>query len=110
MEKINIQNFNTYYRKNDGNATLARIGHVNAVIEELNTEFENVEDQVTLIESDITSLENEVAGTQLDITSLENKIQEITDNVFADNAAAIAGGLAVGTLYSTATGEIRIVV
>jgi hypothetical protein len=36
MEKIDIQNFNKYYRKNDGNATLARIGHVNAVIEEMN--------------------------------------------------------------------------
>jgi hypothetical protein len=29
---------------------------------------------------------------------------------FADNAAAIAGGLAVGDIYRTATGEIRIVV
>jgi hypothetical protein len=29
---------------------------------------------------------------------------------FADNAAAITGGLAVGTLYKTATGEVRIVV
>jgi len=37
MEKIDIQNFNKYYRKNDGNATLARVGHVNAVIEELNS-------------------------------------------------------------------------
>jgi predicted nucleic acid-binding Zn-ribbon protein len=96
MERIDIQNFNKYYRKNDGNATLARVGHVNAVIEEMNTEFENVEDQITVIESDITSL--------------ENRIQEITDNVFADNAAAIVGSLAVGTLYSTPTGEIRIVV
>jgi len=29
---------------------------------------------------------------------------------FADNAAAIAGGLAVGDIYRTATGELRIVV
>lgn len=103
MEKINIQNFNTYYGKNDGNATLARVGHVNAVIEEINTEFENVENQITAIESDITAIES-------DITILDNKIQEITNNVFADNAAAIAGSLAVGTFYSTPTGEIRIVV
>jgi predicted nucleic acid-binding Zn-ribbon protein len=96
MQKIDIQNFNKYYLKNDGNATLARVGHVNAVVEEINTEFENIEDQFTTIESDITSL--------------ENRLDEITDNVFADNAAAIAGGLAVGALYSTAAGAVRIVV
>jgi hypothetical protein len=36
MEKIDIQNFKKYYRNNDENGTLARVGHVNAVIEELN--------------------------------------------------------------------------
>lgn len=30
--------------------------------------------------------------------------------VFADNAAAIAGDLAVGDVYRTATGELRIVI
>jgi hypothetical protein len=30
--------------------------------------------------------------------------------VYADNAAAIAGGLTVNTVYKTATGELRIVV
>lgn len=29
---------------------------------------------------------------------------------FADNAAAITGGLSVGALYKTPTGEVRIVV
>jgi hypothetical protein len=29
---------------------------------------------------------------------------------FADNAAAVAGGLAVDTVYKTATGELRIVI
>jgi hypothetical protein len=29
---------------------------------------------------------------------------------YADNAAAVAAGLPVGTLYSTATGELRVVV
>lgn len=29
---------------------------------------------------------------------------------YADNAAAVAGGLAVGRLYKTSTGEVRIVV
>jgi hypothetical protein len=36
---------------------------------------------------------------------------KLTDlSEFADNAAAIAGGLAAGDIYRTATGEIRIVV
>lgn len=30
--------------------------------------------------------------------------------VFADNATALSGGLALGTVYRTATGELRIVV
>lgn len=30
--------------------------------------------------------------------------------VFADNATALAGGLGVGTVYRTGTGELRIVV
>lgn len=29
---------------------------------------------------------------------------------YADNAAAVSGGLTVGTQYKTATGEVRIVV
>ena len=29
---------------------------------------------------------------------------------YADNADAVAGGLEVGSLYKTATGEIRIVI
>jgi hypothetical protein len=29
---------------------------------------------------------------------------------YADNAAAVAGGLSVGEIYKTATGELRIVV
>ncbi|MEX0594990.1 MAG: hypothetical protein WD512_00710 [Candidatus Paceibacterota bacterium] len=95
MEKIDNQNFNKYYLKNNGNATLARVGHVNAVIEEINTEFESVADQITIIESDITTV--------------ENRLTEITSNVYDDNAAALLGGLTVGTLYSTATGEVRIV-
>jgi predicted ribosomally synthesized peptide with SipW-like signal peptide len=36
MQKIDIQNFSKYYLKNDGNATLARVGHVNSVIDTVN--------------------------------------------------------------------------
>jgi hypothetical protein len=71
MQKIDIQNFNKYYRKNDGNATLARVGHVNYLLDLIN---------------------------------------QITENVYADNTAALAAGLEVGALYSTATGAVRVVV
>lgn len=43
----------------------------------------------------------EVRGTELTLTALP---------VYADNAAAVTGGLAVDTVYKTATGEVRIVV
>jgi hypothetical protein len=39
MEKIDIQNFKKYYRNNDGNATVARVGHLNSIIEEVNTKI-----------------------------------------------------------------------
>ena len=34
----------------------------------------------------------------------------VSENVFADNATAITGGLTPGDLYSTVTGEVRVVV
>jgi hypothetical protein len=39
MEKIDIQNFKKYYQNNDGNGTVARVGHVNAVIDNVNTKI-----------------------------------------------------------------------
>lgn len=40
MEKIDIQNFNKYYLNVDGNATVARVGHVNAVIDAINNTYD----------------------------------------------------------------------
>jgi hypothetical protein len=40
-------------------------------------------------------------GNTLNLTSL---------SIYANNAAAIAGGLALNDVYKTATGELRIVV
>jgi hypothetical protein len=36
MEKIDVINFKKYYQNDDTNATMARVGHINATIEELN--------------------------------------------------------------------------
>jgi len=87
MEKIDIQNFKKYYQNNDGNGTVARVGHVNAVIDTFT-------EDVTTIQDDLTTVQN-------DVDVLESRLDEITSNVFADNAAALLGGLAVGDLYST---------
>lgn len=70
MKKIDILNLSKYLRR-PGDNKLARVGHVNYALGEIN---------------------------------------QITTNVFANNAAALAGGLTVGTLYSTAAGEVRVVV
>jgi len=43
MEKIDIQNFKKYYRNNDGNGTVARVGHVNNVIENVNQHLKLIE-------------------------------------------------------------------
>jgi len=43
MEKIDIQNFNKYYLNVDGNATVARVGHVNYVIENVNQHLKLIE-------------------------------------------------------------------
>jgi hypothetical protein len=64
------------------------------------------------------SLQDFVIGT--DVSDYDNtknfKLSQIlallgsTLLTFANNSAAIAGGLSVGTLYKTSTGEVRIVV
>ena len=59
MQKIDIQNFSKYYLKNDGNATLARVGHVNAVVEEVNTKItdpENPQNGDVLVYNSTTGL------------------------------------------------------
>jgi len=62
----------------DADMALAKFGHLNAIIDELNAT---------------------IASLQAGFT-----------NVYATNAAALAGGLTPGTLYRTATGELRIVI
>ena len=57
-----------------------------------------VSDLLTLFQSNIT-LQNVI-----------NAGNTATLSIFADNAAAVAGGLAVNTVYKTAAGELRIVV
>ena len=66
MEKIDIQNFKKYYRNVDGNATLARVGHLNYVIEGLTEEIAEAVEQ------------NNILTTGLAAASGFNKINNYT--------------------------------
>ena len=49
----------------------------------------------------------------IDLATTTNQFLTLVDNdlpTYANNAAAVSGGLAVNSIYKTATGEIRIVV
>lgn len=56
MEKIDIQNFNKYYRNVDGNSTLARVGHVNYVIDGLTQKIIEVINQEVVTQNNILNL------------------------------------------------------
>jgi len=70
MEKFIPQSPDPYLKK-DADMSLAKFGHINAMLLLIN---------------------------------------EVRDNVYADNVAALAGGLEIGDVYSTVAGEVRIVV
>lgn len=91
------------YLKKGSDAQLARIGHVNALAEDLDANKLALEAEIEFVEASVTA-------TNLVVASVVEQLDSITDNVYADNAAALAGSLEVGQLYSTATGEIRVVV
>jgi len=46
----------------------------------------------------------------MSITITANTIKNTVLPVYADNASAVAGGLAVGDLYRTSTGAVRVVI
>jgi hypothetical protein len=77
MEKFVPQSPDPFLNQ-DADMSLAKFGHINAIVDELNT--------------------------------TNNTIASAKNNVYANNVAALAGGLSTGDFYRTATGEIRIVV
>jgi len=91
MKKFIPQSPDKYLVK-ESNMSLAKFGHLNAIVESL-TESENTLDTV-----------------EQDLSALTLVVNSIGANVYADNAAALLGGLVAGELYSTVTGEVRIVV
>jgi hypothetical protein len=91
MEKIDIQNFKKYYRNVDGNGTVARVGHLNYVIEGLT---EEIAEAVTrdyvgttglAAASGLNKINNyklTVQGTEFDVYSLQGYTQLSGSNVY----------------------------
>jgi hypothetical protein len=91
MEKIDIQNFKKYYRNVDGNATLARVGHLNYVIEGLTEEIAEAvtRDYVATTGLAVSSSFNKVnnyngtvQGTEFDVYSLQGYTQLSGSNTY----------------------------
>ena len=75
----------------------------------IQTQFDNI---ATALEDALSRSGATAGGTNVmtaDIDMNGNNILNVLAT-YADNAAAIAGGLATGTMYKTATGEVRIVI
>jgi hypothetical protein len=56
MEKIDIQNFKKYYRNVDGNGTVARVGHLNYVIEGLTEEIAEAVEQNNILTTGLAAV------------------------------------------------------
>ncbi len=72
--------------------TLARFGHLNKVVEEVN------------------AVKASTTATGVTAAASAAILAAAAANIYADNAAALAGGLTAGKFYHTVTGELRIVV
>ena len=84
MEKINIQNFKKYYRNVDGNATLARVGHINYIIEAVTRDY--VATTGLAVASSFNKVNNynvAVNGNELDVYSLQGFTQLSGSNAYA---------------------------
>jgi hypothetical protein len=79
MEKIDIQNFKKYYRNVDGNGTVARVGHLNYVIEGLTEEIAEAVEQ------------NNILTTGLAAVSGFNKINNYTVTAQGDTYDVYSG-------------------
>ena len=62
--------------------------------------------------SGLTAVDLQAAVDEVDgaLDTLKGRVDAIATNVYIDNAAALLGGLVAGQLYSTPTGEVRIVI
>lgn len=84
MEKIDIQNFKKYYQNNDGNGTVARVGHVNAVIDDFTEAItrDYVLEQGTFSSSTLEKIKNYTVSSQ----GLEAEAYEFGARVILDGS------------------------
>jgi hypothetical protein len=91
MEKIDIQNFKKYYRNNDGNGTVARVGHLNYVIDGLTAEIAEAVEQNNILTTGLAAASGfnkinnynlTVQGTELDVYSLQGFTQLSGSNTY----------------------------
>lgn len=64
------------------------------------------------ITSGLTAVNLQAAVDEVDgaLDTLKGRVDAIVSNMYVDNVTALAGGLIAGQLYSTPTGEVRIVI
>ena len=112
MEKIDIQNFKKYYRNNDGNGTVARVGHVNYVIDGLTSEIAEAvaRDYVATTGVAAASSFNKVNnynvavnGNELDVYSLQGFTQLSGSNVYTYPLGYIVSSSPAGGILSNSS-------
>lgn len=87
MEKIDIQNFKKYYQNNDGNGTVARVGHVNAVIDNFTEAItrDYVAELGTFAASSLNKVENynfSFQGDDYDVYNFQARTQLSGSNTY----------------------------
>jgi len=75
-----------------------------------NSDFDNALETSINMQSDEVTISSQLNGSGLAIEVNPGAILVSGLSVYADNAAAILGGLSSDCLYKTATGELRIVI
>jgi hypothetical protein len=94
MEKIDIQNFKKYYLNNDGNATLARVGHVNYVIDGLTQKIIEVINQEVVTRDYVFNLGLGAASSFNKVNNYSLTVQGQTFDVYSLQAFTQLSGSA----------------
>lgn len=88
----------------------ADITALEAIVIAQGLDITTLQGAVASLQGDMATAQGDIGALQGDVTTLEGRVDAIATNVYIDNAAALLGGLVAGQLYSTPTGEVRIVI
>lgn len=73
-------------------------------VSDIQSQISDLDEAVSAIEGDISGIEETVSGIEGDVSGLSEAVTPVIEHVadsFVDDAAAAAGGVAVGGLYNT---------